>query len=140
VAGKVLERAQNAVAVECVEYFQRVTCDDGRVGRKTALESANHGILRIEIEVYDGREIQINAQVGQQRGDLLRVLSREGQVVGRSQILRGCRCRESGAFFQARDPTTLLINADQQRDRREVLDLSRQRANLARRLNVARVT
>jgi hypothetical protein len=65
----VLERRPDVPCTVRLDLDRRHPDDDGRVGRERPIERADRGAPRVDIEIDDGREVQIDPGVGERRGD-----------------------------------------------------------------------
>ncbi len=136
VAGEVFDGGEDAAAVQGINNRNRLPGNDRRVGRKAPLQSPDHGIVRIGIQIHDGGEVQVYSQTGQCFSRLIRGLLRCLNIVQGSEMLRRHGRREPELFLQTTYPAPLLIDRDKERNRSGTLQGGHQLFHLPGRFDI----
>ena len=135
VAGKMLEAATHAQAVVGLDKGAGTGDHGCRVSAEAALVAADDGVGRVQFQVHHGCEVEVHAAVGQHGGQGFGVLGDHGR--GLAAQARGADTGgKAVALLEPADPAALLVDADQQRQGRELLQVIDQPAQLIRRHHV----
>ena len=116
-----------------------VADDDPGVGREAAREFADDRVFRVDVEVDQGGEIEVETGCGQDRGGGGGMAPGQLRVVGLAQAARADRRREAVLFFQPRHLPALLVDGDQQGNGGGLLQRGDEFLHLAGRADVAPV-
>ena len=112
--GKMLDRREHPSGVEGVDHCLGMADHTGGIGRETPLDLSDYRVFRIDIEIDNGREIQIYSQVSERLSRNFGSLSCLLDVVAPSQAPLRNRGRKAEPVLQAADLSPFLVDSHEE--------------------------
>ena len=86
--------------------------DELRIGTEASVERADDRVARVEIQIHDRRQVEVDARVSQGPGHLDGGGPGELDVRAGTQVSRADRRRESAIRTETRNAPSLLVDGD----------------------------
>ena len=134
---EMLQHGPDAAVVEAADLGRGHGADHVRIGREASVQGADRRVLRIHIDVHDGRQVEVDAGRPHRPAHRTAGGARDGRVIRPADRRLALRRREASRGTESGDTATLLIDGDEHRLAGKAADGRGQLRQLVRRLDVA---